>query len=94
MKAIRDDTSLSEEQRKSKMKPIHESFHDQMSAVLTPEQQAKTVFAFDPISRMVPTTITRMTASMTAHSAISWPFFDFRIARYPGVSAIDLHKPT
>jgi Spy/CpxP family protein refolding chaperone len=41
MKAVRDDTSLSEEQRKNKMKAIHESFHDQMSTVLTPEQQAK-----------------------------------------------------
>lgn len=41
MKAVRDDSSLSEEQRKAKMKAIHESFHDQMSTVLTPEQQTK-----------------------------------------------------
>lgn len=41
MKAIRDDTSLSEEQRKNKMKAIHESLQDQMSTALTPEQQAK-----------------------------------------------------
>src|SRR5580700_1871120 len=31
----------------------------------------KTVFAFEPISRIVPTTITRITASITAYSAIS-----------------------
>jgi len=31
------------------------------------------LFAFDPTSRMVPTTKTRMTASITAYSAISWP---------------------
>src|SRR5208283_4295304 len=32
-----------------------------------------TLLAFDPISRTVPTTITRITASITAYSAISWP---------------------
>ena len=32
-----------------------------------------TVFAFDPIRRIVPTTITKITASITAYSAISWP---------------------
>src|ERR1041385_2325586 len=32
-----------------------------------------TLLALDPIKRMVPTTITRMTASMTAYSAISCP---------------------
>jgi hypothetical protein len=31
------------------------------------------LFAFDPIKRMVPTTKTRITASMTAYSAISCP---------------------
>jgi hypothetical protein len=30
-----------------------------------------TLFAFDPMSRTVPTTITRITASITAYSAIS-----------------------
>src|SRR2546427_2290857 len=34
----------------------------------------KTLFAFEPTSRMVPMTITRMTASITAYSAMSWPF--------------------
>ena len=33
----------------------------------------KTVLEFDPISRIVPTTITRITASMTAYSAMSCP---------------------
>jgi hypothetical protein len=33
----------------------------------------KTLFAFEPMSRTVPTTITRITANMTAYSAISWP---------------------
>lgn len=32
-----------------------------------------TLFALEPIKRMVPTTITRMTANMTAYSAISCP---------------------
>src|SRR5581483_2800595 len=33
----------------------------------------KTVLAFVPISRIVPTTITRITASITAYSAMSCP---------------------
>ena len=41
MKAVRDDTSLTPEQQKAKMKAVHESFHDQINGVLTPEQQAK-----------------------------------------------------
>jgi len=41
MKAVRDDTALSDQQRHAKMKGIHESFHDQINAVLTPEQQGK-----------------------------------------------------
>jgi Spy/CpxP family protein refolding chaperone len=41
MKAVRDDTSLSPDQQKAKMKAIHESFHGQINAVLTPDQQAK-----------------------------------------------------
>ena len=32
---------LSEKQKRTKMKSIHESLHDQINAVLTPEQQAK-----------------------------------------------------
>src|ERR1700689_1226101 len=31
------------------------------------------VLAFDPIRRTVPTTRTRITASITAYSAMSWP---------------------
>ena len=41
MKAVREDSSLSEEQKRAKMKSIHESLHNQINAVLTPEQQAK-----------------------------------------------------
>jgi len=41
MKAVREDSSLSEDQKRAKMKSIHESLHEQISAVLTPEQQAK-----------------------------------------------------
>jgi Spy/CpxP family protein refolding chaperone len=41
LKAVHDDTSLSQEQRIAKKKAIHESFHEQINAVLTPEQQAK-----------------------------------------------------
>lgn len=32
-----------------------------------------TLLAFVPINRIVPTTITRITASITAYSAMSWP---------------------
>jgi periplasmic protein CpxP/Spy len=41
MKAVHEDSSLSQEQKQAKMKSIHESSHDQINAVLTPEQQAK-----------------------------------------------------
>jgi Spy/CpxP family protein refolding chaperone len=41
MKTVREDGSLSEEQKRARMKPIHESLHDQINAVLTPEQQVK-----------------------------------------------------
>jgi len=41
MKAVREDSSLSEEQKRAKMKSVHESLHDQINAVLTPDQQAK-----------------------------------------------------
>ena len=33
----------------------------------------KTLLAFEPTSRIVPTTRTRITANITAYSAISWP---------------------
>ncbi|HXZ81534.1 MAG TPA: hypothetical protein VEG30_16525 [Terriglobales bacterium] len=41
MRAVRDDSSLSQEQKRAKMKSIHESFQPQINGVLTPEQQAK-----------------------------------------------------
>src|SRR5579864_2960497 len=42
----------------------------------------KTLFACEPISRTVPTTITRITASITAYSAISCPSsFDHMFCR-------------
>ena len=41
MKAVLDDTSLSDDQRKAKKKAVHESLHGQINGVLTPEQQAK-----------------------------------------------------
>lgn len=41
MKAVHEDSSLSPEQKKSKMNSIHESVHEQINAVLTPEQQTK-----------------------------------------------------
>lgn len=41
LKAVHDDTSLSPEQKTAKKKAIHASFHEQINAVLTPEQQAK-----------------------------------------------------
>jgi Spy/CpxP family protein refolding chaperone len=41
MKAVRDDPSLTPEQKAAKKKAIHETTHDQINAVLTPEQQEK-----------------------------------------------------
>ena len=41
LKAVRDDTSLTPEQKAAKKKAIHETTHDQINAVLTPEQQEK-----------------------------------------------------
>ena len=41
MKAVHEDSSLSPEQKRTKMKSIHESLHEQINAVLTPEQQTK-----------------------------------------------------
>lgn len=41
IKGVREDSSLSQEQKHAKLKSIHESMHDQINAVLTPEQQAK-----------------------------------------------------
>lgn len=41
MKAVRDDTSLTQDQKHEKMKQIHESTHTQIQAILTPEQQEK-----------------------------------------------------
>jgi periplasmic protein CpxP/Spy len=41
MKAVHEDSSLAPEQKRGKMKSIHESFREQVNAVLTPEQQAK-----------------------------------------------------
>ena len=41
MKAVREDSSLSQEQKRTKMKSIHDSSFDQVNAVLTPEQQTK-----------------------------------------------------
>ena len=41
MKAVHDDPTLSQEQKLAKMKSVHESLHEQINAMLTPEQQAK-----------------------------------------------------
>ena len=41
LKAVHDDPALSQEQKTAKKKALHESFHEQINAVLTPEQQAK-----------------------------------------------------
>lgn len=41
LKAVHDDTSLSAEQRQAKMKEVHQNYHSQVMAVLTPEQQKK-----------------------------------------------------
>jgi len=41
MEAIRNDSSLSREQRREKMQALRQSMDSQMSAILTPEQKAK-----------------------------------------------------
>ena len=41
MKAVRDDTSLTQEQKTAKKKAIHETTNEQINAVLTSEQQEK-----------------------------------------------------
>jgi Spy/CpxP family protein refolding chaperone len=41
LKAVHDDPALSQEQKMAKKKALHESIHEQINAVLTPEQQAK-----------------------------------------------------
>jgi Spy/CpxP family protein refolding chaperone len=41
LKAVQDDASLTPDQKAAKKKAIHEKMHDQINAVLTPEQQEK-----------------------------------------------------
>ena len=41
MKPVHDDTSLSQQQKREKMKSIHEKYRSDIAGVLTPEQQEK-----------------------------------------------------
>ena len=41
MKATREDTTLTQDQKREKMKQVHESTHSQINDILTPEQQKK-----------------------------------------------------
>lgn len=41
MRAVRDDASLSKEDKKAKAKQIEQSFREKQKAILTPEQQVK-----------------------------------------------------
>ena len=41
LRALRNDTSLTQQQKRAKMKDLHEKYAPQINAVLTPEQQAK-----------------------------------------------------
>ncbi len=41
MKALREDTSLTPEDKKAKAKALMESSNDQIKAILTPDQQTK-----------------------------------------------------
>ena len=41
MHAAQEDTSLSQEQKRDKMKQIHQTTHSQINEILTPEQQKK-----------------------------------------------------
>jgi len=48
----------------------------------------KALLALEPINRIVPTTSTRMTASITAYSAMSCPSFSTRILRRPLITLL------
>jgi periplasmic protein CpxP/Spy len=41
MKATREDATLTQDQKREKMKQLHESTHSQINDILTPEQQKK-----------------------------------------------------
>jgi protein CpxP len=41
MRATQEDTSLTQDQKREKMKQIHQTTHSQINGVLTPEQQKK-----------------------------------------------------
>ena len=41
MRATQEDTSLSQDQKREKMKQIHQTTHSQINDILTPEQQKK-----------------------------------------------------
>jgi hypothetical protein len=41
MKTLHDDTSLAPEDKRAKMKKLHESSTEKINAVLTPDQQSK-----------------------------------------------------
>jgi Spy/CpxP family protein refolding chaperone len=41
MHAAQEDTSLTQEQKRDKMKQIHQTTHSQINEILTPEQQKK-----------------------------------------------------
>ena len=41
MKATREDTTLTQDQKREKMKQLHDSTHSQINDILTPEQQTK-----------------------------------------------------
>jgi hypothetical protein len=47
--------------------------------------EEKTLLAFEPTRRIVPTTNTRITASITAYSAISWPSSSLQILKIKSV---------
>ena len=41
MRATQEDTSLSQDQKREKMKQLHQTTHSQINDILTPEQQKK-----------------------------------------------------
>ena len=59
----------------NEIRAADQRFHKQPAVFYWIELAAveKTLLAFEPTSRIVPTTMTRMTASITAYSAMSWP---------------------
>ena len=61
--------------RKAEWKSFYLSYCSELATL------ENALLAFEPTSRIVPTTSTRMTANITAYSAMSWPSSSIQILR-------------